>query len=426
MKYCELLELYKNNELNTEETEKVRMAIEQQEAISNFLFDEAEQEDDLGENIWKESPNAGNSAESELFMKQINQRIHRAFLKFGIGAGVFAAALTLFVVMALPKIVDEFYYDPGENSEQLSLDMAVYTEAVMPGYYRENVQTQSRGYGNYDVNIYQNVSYTGNFVNVAGKIEKGKLILYNPNVLRRPTGNAFAWFQMEGDSRDSLKDLIDKKNKTNYCAAGDKEQAAEAVENLNDGEKYMVYVTLDKMMRYEDFIDYLETSPAGTSLAEPWCAVCTENGIEDIDTSENGEEFEEGSVKMSFFRAENIGFHCSMTSSTMLEWDKERYPSLLLWDEEVIENGLYDELQEKIQTEEFMKEHFISMMRYLSEQKEFLSMMNENSECYKNAADYVEENGLMVYGYAGIAEKEDILTLMEEEEVYQVYTKSIQ
>lgn len=441
MKYHELLDLYKKNALNGEALERVKNDIERQEAISEYLFEQAERGDDFAktfetdmvsesEIITERVINRNMTDEKVMkdavsFTRQINRSIRRAFVKLGIITGVSAVLLTLFVIMILPKFVNGFYYNPGENGEQMSLDMSVYTETTMPGYFRDNVVTDSKGYGAYDVYIYQNVSYNGKFTNVAGKIEKGKLMLYDVNALRRPTGNAFAWFQMEGDSRDSLTQLIDEKGKMNYCASGKREESIEYLENLDDREKYVAYVTLDKMMRYEDFMKYLQQSEAYDTLANLWCAVCTENGINDIDTSENGVAGEDGSVRISFFRAENLGFSCDLTSSTALKWDKEKYPSLLLWDEYVMENDLDKELRKKMLTEEFMQEHFVSMLRYLSDQEEFMRMMNDNPETYENAADYVEEKGIMVYGYAGIGKKDQLLALIEEPEVYQIYTQEL-
>ena len=91
----------------------------------------------------------------------MNRAIRRAFLR--MGAAVCAVTL---VIVLLPGVVSQFYYDPGKivgqdsyggTTNQMSLDMAVYTELALPGTYRNNVQVEDRGYGNYDISIYQNV-----------------------------------------------------------------------------------------------------------------------------------------------------------------------------------------------------------------------------------------------------------------------------
>lgn len=450
MKYSELLELYKQKKLDEQQMQQVEADIEKQEAISEYLFDREES----GElNIKVEEADAagqeqlgiigkdgrGNKS-AEDFVKMVNRSIRRAFIKMGIIVAAITLAITLFVFLALPEVVDSFYYDPGESvgaeGNRISLDMAVYTELRMPNCNRDNVSVESRGYGKYDILIHQNVSYNSRFTNLAGRIEKGDLTLYVNNILTPPTGNSFAWFQMEGDSSDSLRDLIEVQGKTNYCAAGDVEQATKTLEELDEGETYVAYVTLDKMMPYEEFMTFLKSSQALKDMGCFWCAVCTENGIEEIDTSQNGvvEEIDGRAMsRMSMFRAENIGFNCDLTSSHALDWDREKYPNLLLWDNMTLDaqekaGTVHDDtrqLRENMKNEEFMKTHFVSMLRYMAEQEEFLNMMIDSPEGYGNAADYVEEHGIMVYGFAGITDKETILELNGEEAVYEIYVNEL-
>lgn len=44
-----------------------------------------------------------------------------------------------------------------------------------------------------------------------------------------------------------------------------------------------------------------------------------------------------------------------------------------------------------------------------------------DAETLDMAADYVEENGLMVYGFAVAAKKELLLTILEDPQVYEIY-----
>lgn len=431
MKYNELLELYKQNALNQEEMKRVEAEIERQEAISEYLFDR----DETQESSFAPERTQGDGDGAEDFVKMIHRSIRRAFIKMGAVVAIVTLMITLFVFWVLPEMVDSFYYDPGASvgreGNQLSLDLAVYTELRMPNCNRNNVFVENRGYGEYDISIQQNVSYNSRFTNLTGKVEKGNLILYDTNIMKAPTGNVFAWYQMEGDSRDTLRDLIEAGGRSNYCAAGEVDRANETLQGLDEHEKYVAYVSLNKMMRYEDFMAYLETSEAGKSMNNLWCAVCTMNGVADVDTSHNGVLTEENDMSISMFRAENIGFNCVLTQSHALDWNREEYPDLLLWDditlnamEENIREG-HRELCENMKKEEFMKRHFVSMLRYMADREEFLDMMSENAEKYRNAADYVEEHGIMVYGFAGIAEKESILRLNAEDAVYEIYVNEL-
>lgn len=77
-------------------------------------------------------------------------------------------------------------------------------------------------------------------------------------------------------------------------------------------------------------------------------------------------------------------------------------------------------LENKIENTEVMQTHFESMLRYMGEQESFLKMMNETSEIYKEAAEYIEENGMLIYGYSGIAKKEELLKMNEWSEIYAI------
>lgn len=441
MRYRELLRLYDKKALSEQEMKQVEREIERQDAISEYLF-ERDGVLPFGENDDRSDGDTAGAAAAEKkdgtsgagtetfavpeserqrndaqkFTREVNRLIRRAFVKMGISVGCVVLAVMLFVMFALPKVVSLFYYDPteqaAENTQVFGLDLRVYTELTMPGYIRENVSVQDNGYGNYDFTIYQNISYNRNFTNIAGTIEKGSLHLYDLNLLKRPSGNVFAWFQMRGDSSDSLRELT-ANGATVYSCAGGREMATETLQGLSDTEMYVAYITLDKMMPYEEFMQFVEESEYPVS----WCAVSTKSS-ETVDGA-------------AYFRAENLGFQCNPDHSNMLNWDRETYPHLILWDEEEYGTDEGYNLDEYVKKESYMQEHFASMLRYLAEQKEFLAMMEGQSsselmaESFLSAADYVEQNGLVVYGCVAIADKETILQMNEDAAVYEIYTEEL-
>ena len=64
------------------------------------------------------------------------------------------------------------------------------------------------------------------------------------------------------------------------------------------------------------------------------------------------------------------------------------------------------------------------MLDYMSEQDEFLGMVGQQTgETYAEAADYIRENGLQVYGFVCVADKETLLEMSEEEEVFGICTE---
>ena len=416
MKYHELLKLYKKKKLGEEQREMVEQDIERHEAISEYLFEKEE------ENILQDPGGMQEDSEIKLiqneksaaddFTKRVNRAIRRAFLKMGAAVCAVTLVVVLLILFVLPNIVSNFYYDPGrivgENSyggttNQMSLDLAVYTELALPGTYRDDVQVEDRGYGNYDITIYQSVSRSGEFRHVAGRIEKNKLRLYDINLFNHLSANNFGWFQMNMDRKDTLTEQLEKGVGSFAYTPESKEQSAEYLEELDDNKLYLACVTLDKILSYDEFIRF--TEKYSEQMSDIWCVPRT---AEDS--------------HMPIGRPANLGFYIQLSQSSILEWDREKYPDLILWSFD--DPSEWDEAEEKIKDGTFAAEHFAVMLDYMSEQDEFLGMMREQTgETYAEAADYIRENGLQIYGFACVADKETLLELNAEDEVFGIRTE---
>ena len=418
MRYRELLELYRKKELGEQEREMIEQEIEKHEAISEYLF-EREESDTLNfgaDASQSESAEPGQKREEgaggDEFTKRVNRAIRRAFLRMGAAVCAVTLVIVLLILFVLPGVVSQFYYDPGKivgqdsyggTTNQMSLDMAVYTELALPGTYRNNVQVEDRGYGNYDIYIYQNVSRTGRFQNTAGQIQKGELRLYDINQFSLPVSNAFGWFQMDMDQEGTLTEQIADGQGQFFGASGDRELCLENLNALDDSRFYLAYVTLDRIMPYEAFLEFSEAQ--SDSIMDVWCAPRT---------------MAEGSYQTAGCPA-NLGFYTSLGQSASVEWDREKYPDLVIWSYGD-DPASGDEAEKKLADETSAGEHFAVMLDYMSEQEEFLEMMGQSPDGFAEAADYVRENGLEIYGFACIAQKDVLLELMETDEVYGIYT----
>lgn len=432
MTYYKLIELYKKDQLDEGMKQQVAADIEKHEAISDYLFDKEEQMDLLHVDEAAEQSDfscAGDkmsnrnlqheNKEAE-FTQMVSRKIKCTFIKMGACMTIVSLAVVLFVIFLLPKVVDYFYYDPGKargiSGNQIGLDYCVYTELCMPGYNRDSVSVQDRGYGVYDIMILQNMSYNKSVMSLSGRIERGKLTLYDPNVLQRPAVNVFAWYQMQGNRTDSLTDLIDKKGNVNHCSAGNAVDAAQALHELDDQEMYLAYVSLDRMMSYEEFMEFLTRVGLEKQIGSIWCAVCTADDAQ-TETGKNS------------FLVQNLGFQCTFSYSHALDWDQETYPNLVLWNRRTQDGEFDSSLEADVSDEAFMKTHFTSMLRYMADQEEFLKMQEPwstaSARTFQEAAAYVEKNGLTVYGFAGVGSKKALLSLNQEKEVYEIYTQKL-
>lgn len=426
MTYRELLKLYRQGKLEEDKKKEVEAEIEKQDAISEFLYEEGEipgledlkeQEDtEPAKNLIAASDtekNAGTGQNNDFdnrFVKEIRHSIRKAFIKMGVVTGAIVLAVILCAVFVLPRVVSAIYYDPNEVvgeyedlvTTRMDLDLSVYSELFLPGNYRNQVSAVPRGYGEYDITIPQNMSWTGKFTSVSGRLVRGELTLYDKNILSRPSmqfylpGDETAWeaWEVDENGKETKMDTeARKKESIQY--------SKEEIEGYNDNDWYTAFVSIEKIMEYKDFIEWFQNLSDSKNLewGTLWCAVHTEN--------EDGYCIEP-----------NIGF-CPFAAGMSMSWDKEKYPYLSLNDDGDLQEDV-DETDEKI-----MQSHFISMLSYMREHKEILTMMDQaadDTDRYQEMIDYVKKNGLKIHGFAISAKKDTLLELYKEDVVSYIQT----
>lgn len=408
MTYHELIELYKTGKLDDIQKRKVESDIERQDAISEYLFDQEELPafSDFRENRTEDGASFDDTVkESETFTRMIQAAIRRTFIKAGVIVGTVVLLIVCFIIFALPQIVDIFYYDPSETAgiteydetNRISLDLSVYSELFLPGTFRDRVEVIGNGNGKYDITVLQSSSMTGVFHNVAGTINKGKMILYDADLLGRPSDNVFF----------SAEDVVDTwyTAEGGMGAAGYKNEAFEWLEELNDSDYYKVYFTLDRVMGYEDFVKWVQENEVNLD----WCLLCQRNPWYDKENDQ-----------AEYFSDKHIGFLYSASASSM-GYDTNQYPLLTQY-------SLSETSSEKenwVISEDNMKQHVVSMLRYMADEKKFCKMMDmEYTDSEFNAfADNIEKYGLNLYGFTVIAQKDEILNISELDEIDYVYAE---
>ena len=390
MKYSELLKLYKAGQLDKEQTEKVESDIERQQSISEYLFDEEQIFDFEEADIEDEStPQSENN-----FVDTINKSIRKAFIKMGVVSGTAIIAIVMLIVFVVPKAVNLFYYNPsavvgeknGIDTVQMSLDMAVYTELYSPKNYSDLVLVDENGYADYDIYIPQNYFIDGRKTDVAGKINRNKLTLYNPNIFTQPYIATFVTEEIGLKTGFSREDL-----------AGDLEASKEQLQELDENEYYRAYITMSDVKTYAELVSWCEAN----NITPEWCNICTKQNNE-------------------YYFEDNVGFLYS-TSCADLYYDNEKYPYLTQFD-----LSLSSEDKDKAYSEDLMETHFISMLKYIGEQETFCKMMGIDPEFkfYDELIENVEENGLNIFGFTVVAQKDEILRISETQDVYYVYTEN--
>ncbi|MEE1219489.1 MAG: anti sigma factor C-terminal domain-containing protein [Ruminococcus sp.] len=386
MTYKELLNLYKNGELNEEQKNQVQADIERQEAISDYLF---ENDDIPGftDTVFEAETNTdSNDFDEKHFQKMIKKSIRKAFVKLGVAVAAVVLVLMLAANTVLPYVVDSMYYNPakivgtsenGIESNRISLDTMVYTELFTPGYYRTQVMADREGYGKYDIQVLQSFSYNGIFKNVYGSIDKSKMTLFDDTIFKLPTSNAFV-FEEVGHSGTG--------------ASGSAEDAKKKINDFNETDYYLAYVSFDKVMTYDELVAWSEKS----GIAPEWCAVCS--------------KLNDGVRK--YTANDIIGFNYAYSASEQ-GYNKEKYPYLNSFDIP-LDNA----------TSKIMESHMTSMLRYMADNNAFCDMVRSNvsTDEFLELAENIEKNGLNIYGFAITAQKDTLLEISENENVSYIHT----
>lgn len=394
MTYRELLTLYKTGQLDEDRRKQVESDIEKQDAIGEYLFDAA---DIPG--LDEELPAAAEDGTDTQFLSLIQRSIRRAFVKMGLIVGAVVLTLVLCTIFLLPKVVDHFYYDPTQivgrdeknehlTTERMELDLGVYSELFLPGWYRNQVNVQPEGWGVYHITVPQVVSRTGVFHNVSGILKRNQLIFYDADAFRPPTVNGF----LLPEEIISGHNFYHNENGEPGAAAGTVSEARARLESRPEDQLYQGYVSLDKVTDYADFVRWTQTQE---DLSPLWCAVYA--------------EYEDGQ-----FIDQIIGLNLR-TGGMCQDWDQERYPHLT----ELENNGDILDLENV----ELATTHFTSMLSYVEDHPEFAKMMGRSlGSLPRIIRESVERDGLRIYGFMVQGTRDELLALWDDPAVRYIYT----
>lgn len=372
------------------------------------------------EKIEKDKKNLLAEAEIE---KYVRKAVRRSLVKMAVGAGAVLLAVILFILFGLSPILDSMYYNPArqiavcsEDAQsaslypQMTLDFNIYSALTRPEVGTANVIAFPLGYGNYSVTMCPTAAYgTSGFHSVGGQIRRGKLELYDPNYLKTESLNTFACYGQErGKDYDvqikaSARDYEKQGMSVSQWRYGSLEEGRKALDALEKDKKYVAYVSLKRDLSFDEMQKLMKKvgGRARKFLAEPWLAVHVEEENR-FGFGHMGHPYEDVS---SIRTPENYN---------------EKYPELSVWELDAAGKIDWDKMEELKQDESVMTRHFISMLNYMSDQKQFTDMMEVHvpyTGRFRSAARYVEEHGLSYYGFVCITTKQDMLTMMEEEEI---------
>ena len=298
------------------------------------------------------------------------------------------------LIKLMPGLVSKFYYDPTEvaatavdadgevwETTRLELDARVYSELYLPQLKYEYAESHPLGYGKYDFSLEESIRIEPSRAHeVSGRIERNHIQIYDPSEFR-PADICFVR-DVETD-RDLLQEM-----KADLAA-------------LDDSKRYIAYITLNEDMDYEDACKWIDQFDTGY----PWALIVTQD-----------DDY-----------AESMGMYTDYIGVSAA-FDAKKYPYLLRCREPFMK----DPYEDPPYKEEYAKKHFISMLRYEADNPEFMKMVDGTTagieeehikEWTSNKIQYIERNGLKVYGFAVDATKEMLLNIAKSGKVCCIETQ---
>lgn len=412
MKYKDLLKQYKEGKLPEEVCAAVEEDLEKQEAISEYLY---RRDEDLLEAPDVSETEQAVFPEHEVLTRSIRKAVRRVFLRMGVIVTALVLLITFLMLTVLPKLVDRFYYDPKllvsvEDTETSSaqdtvfeLGMRCYTELFLPARYMTDASIEPQGYGKYSFTVYPSVYRSGTAQPVfAGKIERGQIEFYNPWALNLPVQNAFEWTANWYDREQKLSQQIAAPKETTDAEGQDvtelfalgmggyKEDARISLEELTKNQRIRAYITLDQIHSYDEAKEFSKKH----DLINPWYGVVTDAKLPRV-----------------------IGMYGQVISASDGEICLKDYPYIYGYE------AKDDDPFKGLDSDENATKHFLSMLNYLKDQDRFSRMMKLeqiNRGDIDNSIRYVSERGLQIYGVVVSATVEEVLSVLEDNDVFSI------
>ena len=267
------------------------------------------------------------------------------------------------------------------ETTRLELDARVYSELFLPQLKYEFAGAAPLGYGKYDFNLEESIRIEpARAHEVSGRIERNHIQIYDPSEFRPANIGFVRDIEIEGDLLEEMLADLDA---------------------LDDKDRYIACITLNEDMDYEAACKWIDQYGTGY----PWALIVTQD---------------DGYAEPMGMYTDYIGVSAA--------FDEKKYPYLLRCREPFMK----DPYEDPPYKEEYAKKHFISMLRYEADNPEFMKMVDGTTagiegepikEWTNNKIQYIERNGLKVYGFAVDATKEMLLNIAKSGKVCCIETQ---
>lgn len=391
MNFKSLLEKYKTGSVTPEEKLFVEAELEKNEAINEYLS--AELMDAL-----PSADSVERAFDSKAEAKKIRKRINRKFILTVVVSVVIVAALACVTVFAVFPMINGLYYDPtgGYKADDfmpgltaMAIDTSVYSEIHLRGFETPFVYITPRGFGEYDLTMYQYDS----FRNYAEKVIPTRLIrgewergtIYNGNT-DFFEGFGLYWVQEQYRDYTDFQDYIGTIHDAAISELPLLPKSAQV-------KAYLIFNGLMDMEALRQFVD--DCLPrvlwAGVKCSE-W-------------------DFVIGDTRFGFSPMGKCYPLFKDSLNSYSGYDSELYPYLELDDTQP--QGGINRIDYTKLTSEAYEKHFIAMLEYMDSRRDFMWLFRYTPEYYVEALEYVRTNGVWCGSVVVSGTRDEIIALAE-------------
>lgn len=364
-----LVKKYQDNSATEAEKKYIKNELEKNKLINNLLADELE--NDLL--FATENLNNKNTASTDNTLKettQIKKIINRKFRRIiGISVAIVLCFIFAFNTFVSP-IITSMYYNPTTIThagyhKDFYYNLRTYTELNTPGYCLHQAIVEDHKFANYNLYIARENLFTGTLENTNMHLTKN-----------RPLGN-FTSFWISNFLYDNCFSIQDDDTFNSYIF----KKSMEAIKKMPQTSYVSATIGFKEPLTLTDYVNLSRKYKDQVDFK--WLAVQTSNSPEGY-TPKIGfnPNFNDGPVS---------GKHPSA----------ELYPFLQLVDMMGSKDKISSESELINHFVNGYETHFKSLLKYLIDQKTFTDIFDfhhNTLDFYEASLDYVENNGILIYG----------------------------
>lgn len=317
--------------------------------------------------------------------KYLSNKYKRAYIPI-----IFLILFSAYYVVS--SMVNSLYYNPSQKSvgkyeEDLYFDLKAFTELNLPGHAVVNSHSQKLGFGEHNIFFEQLNLFNREIKYIDFKIKRnirmGKFhYLFDSYYL------GFIDIKQPDTERTKFAKLQSK-------------QFINHIKELNHVSYVSAYIVSAEDLNLKEFDDL--SRKYNNKISFKWVGVRTES---------------KGKAT-NYLSGFNPNFNDGSVSSDSA--DKNKYPYLQLVDYMTDEENS-NKFNDGSMVEAYTK-HFTSLLKYVNDREEAVRALDSSStkvDYYKNALNYIEKNGISIYGFLIYGEARELVEFINNEKIKSI------